>query len=266
MWLAWPSWQECDWRKKPPSGLRCELRLLFLVTKILSVVTMLAEEYSCLPLWALPVQRTGEMLEIKHYIWCLLCLRESIAAGYMWAPEAECVLSFPQPLPQVNFWPFLCRDELQDERLLENMESADHDIEGEHESKPQSKGLVFKIASKRKCSLTAYPLPCLRDQGSELSLCVAVCERASKHFCFLWGIKSAKSQQEILRDLWALMFAVSLPLFCLGFSSLVSLWRHHCGGWSSAVAKKPLFFLSYVHFVFLLDWITRWLYIFLSYA
>ncbi|NXX47504.1 TPC1 protein, partial [Tricholaema leucomelas] len=40
-------------------------------------------------------------------------------------------------------------DELQDEKLLENMESADHDLEGEHGSKPQSKGLVFKIASKR---------------------------------------------------------------------------------------------------------------------
>ncbi|NXA16288.1 TPC1 protein, partial [Sapayoa aenigma] len=39
-------------------------------------------------------------------------------------------------------------DELQDEQLLENMESAEHDLEGEG-TKPQPKGLVFKIASKR---------------------------------------------------------------------------------------------------------------------
>uniref|UniRef100_A0A8C8AGK0 Ion transport domain-containing protein n=1 Tax=Otus sunia TaxID=257818 RepID=A0A8C8AGK0_9STRI len=40
-------------------------------------------------------------------------------------------------------------DELQDEHLLDNMESAEHDLEGEGGTKPQSKGLVFKIASKR---------------------------------------------------------------------------------------------------------------------
>ncbi|NXU12589.1 TPC1 protein, partial [Pardalotus punctatus] len=40
-------------------------------------------------------------------------------------------------------------DELQDEQLLENMESAEHELEGEGGTKPQSKGLVFKIASKR---------------------------------------------------------------------------------------------------------------------
>ncbi|NXH19556.1 TPC2 protein, partial [Bucco capensis] len=40
-------------------------------------------------------------------------------------------------------------DELQDEQLLENMESSEHDLEGEGGRKPQSKGLVFKIASKR---------------------------------------------------------------------------------------------------------------------
>ncbi|NXL65538.1 TPC2 protein, partial [Chordeiles acutipennis] len=40
-------------------------------------------------------------------------------------------------------------DELQDEQLLDNMESAEHDPEGECGTKPQSKGLVFKIASKR---------------------------------------------------------------------------------------------------------------------
>ncbi|NWH62749.1 TPC2 protein, partial [Geococcyx californianus] len=40
-------------------------------------------------------------------------------------------------------------DELQDEQLLDNMESAEHDLEGESGTKPQSKGLLFKIASKR---------------------------------------------------------------------------------------------------------------------
>ncbi|NXX93703.1 TPC2 protein, partial [Centropus bengalensis] len=40
-------------------------------------------------------------------------------------------------------------DELQDEQLLDNMESAEHDFEGEGGTKPQSKGLLFKIASKR---------------------------------------------------------------------------------------------------------------------
>lgn len=40
-------------------------------------------------------------------------------------------------------------DELQDEQLLENMESSEHDLEGDTGAKPPSKGLVFKIASKR---------------------------------------------------------------------------------------------------------------------
>ncbi|NXN86443.1 TPC2 protein, partial [Bombycilla garrulus] len=40
-------------------------------------------------------------------------------------------------------------DELQQEQLLDNMESAEHELEGEGGAKPQSKGLVFKIASKR---------------------------------------------------------------------------------------------------------------------
>ncbi|NXX27248.1 TPC1 protein, partial [Nicator chloris] len=40
-------------------------------------------------------------------------------------------------------------DELQHEQLLDNMESAEHELEGEGGTKPQSKGLVFKIASKR---------------------------------------------------------------------------------------------------------------------
>ncbi|NXJ04561.1 TPC1 protein, partial [Odontophorus gujanensis] len=38
---------------------------------------------------------------------------------------------------------------LQDEQLLDNMESADNDLEGEGETKSHPKGLVFKIASKR---------------------------------------------------------------------------------------------------------------------
>ncbi|NXP45835.1 TPC1 protein, partial [Heliornis fulica] len=40
-------------------------------------------------------------------------------------------------------------DELQDEQLLDNMESAEQDLEGEGGTKPQPKGLMFKIASKR---------------------------------------------------------------------------------------------------------------------
>ncbi|NXA51524.1 TPC2 protein, partial [Nothocercus julius] len=40
-------------------------------------------------------------------------------------------------------------DELQDEKLIDNMESPEHDLEGEGGTKPQTKGLVFKIASKR---------------------------------------------------------------------------------------------------------------------
>ncbi|NXU45738.1 TPC1 protein, partial [Drymodes brunneopygia] len=40
-------------------------------------------------------------------------------------------------------------DDLQDEQLLDNMESVEHELEGEGGTKPQSKGLVFKIASKR---------------------------------------------------------------------------------------------------------------------
>eukprot|EP00076_Gallus_gallus_P018646 XP_015138848.1 two-pore calcium channel 3 isoform X1 [Gallus gallus] len=38
---------------------------------------------------------------------------------------------------------------LQDEQLLDNMESPDNDLEGEGGTKAQPKGLVFKIASKR---------------------------------------------------------------------------------------------------------------------
>lgn len=57
--------------------------------------------------------------------------------------------------PWGNFWSFLCRDELRDEQLLDNMEGAEHDLEGEGGMKAQPKGLVFKIASKRKCSFLA---------------------------------------------------------------------------------------------------------------
>ncbi|NWW44829.1 TPC1 protein, partial [Pedionomus torquatus] len=40
-------------------------------------------------------------------------------------------------------------DNFQDEQLLDNMETAEHDLEGEGGTKPQIKGLMFKIASKR---------------------------------------------------------------------------------------------------------------------
>ncbi|NWY39493.1 TPC1 protein, partial [Sylvia atricapilla] len=40
-------------------------------------------------------------------------------------------------------------DELQHEQLVDNMESAEHELEGEGGTKPQSNRLMFKIASKR---------------------------------------------------------------------------------------------------------------------
>lgn len=54
-------------------------------------------------------------------------------------------------------------DELQQEQLLDNMESAEHELEGEGGTKPQSKGLVFKIASKPPSPLPPQPFcaPCL---------------------------------------------------------------------------------------------------------
>ncbi|KFO14282.1 Two pore calcium channel protein 2 [Balearica regulorum gibbericeps] len=65
-------------------------------------------------------------------------------------------------------------DELQDEQLLGNMESAEHDLEGEGGAKPQSKGLVFKIASKRYRTVDALlqrmfeaEIP-LEDEGPSL--------------------------------------------------------------------------------------------------
>ncbi|NXO48268.1 TPC2 protein, partial [Aramus guarauna] len=65
-------------------------------------------------------------------------------------------------------------DELQDEQLLGNMESAEHDLEGESGTKPQSKGLVFKIASKRYRTVDALlqrmfeaEIP-LEDEGPSL--------------------------------------------------------------------------------------------------
>lgn len=112
-----------------------------------------------------------------------------------------------------NFWSFLCRDELQDEQLLDNMESAEHDLDGEGGTKPQPKGLVFKIASKRKCSPTMCPVFGLRGQGSEPSLVVAFSlGKLPRTSAFLWAIKPAKTQLEILRELWALLFAVFLFL------------------------------------------------------
>ncbi|NXT80537.1 TPC2 protein, partial [Zapornia atra] len=65
-------------------------------------------------------------------------------------------------------------DELQDEQLLENMESAEHDLEGEGGTKPQVKGLIFKIASKRYRTVDALlqrmfeaEIP-LEDEGPSL--------------------------------------------------------------------------------------------------
>ncbi|NXN97504.1 TPC2 protein, partial [Rhinopomastus cyanomelas] len=65
-------------------------------------------------------------------------------------------------------------DELQNEQLLENMENAEHSLEGEGETKPQSKGLVFKIASKRYRTVDALlqrmfeaEIP-LEDEGPSL--------------------------------------------------------------------------------------------------
>ncbi|NXS14395.1 TPC1 protein, partial [Neodrepanis coruscans] len=62
-------------------------------------------------------------------------------------------------------------DEIQDEQLLENMESADLEGEG---TKPQPKGLVFKIASKRYRTVDALlqrmfeaEIP-LEDEGPSL--------------------------------------------------------------------------------------------------
>ncbi|KFP27345.1 Two pore calcium channel protein 1 [Colius striatus] len=65
-------------------------------------------------------------------------------------------------------------DELQDEQLLDNMESAEQDLEGEGATKPQFKGLVFKIASKRYRTVDALlqrmfeaEIP-LEDEGPSL--------------------------------------------------------------------------------------------------
>lgn len=90
---------------------------------------------------ALPAQRTGEMLEKNPMAGACPAPPGSHRC---WAPRVGCA-----PFPG-NSWPFLCRDELQDEQLLDNMESAEYELEGEGGTKAQSKGLLFKIASKRK--------------------------------------------------------------------------------------------------------------------
>lgn len=111
------------------------------------------------------------------------------------------------PPTQGNFWPFLCRDELQDEQLLDNMESAEHNLEGEGGTKP-SKGLVFKIASKRKCSPPVCPVLCFRGQGSELSLIIALSLGKLPHAsASFWAIRAAKTYLEVFRELWTLIFA-----------------------------------------------------------
>ncbi|NXI73385.1 TPC2 protein, partial [Anseranas semipalmata] len=63
---------------------------------------------------------------------------------------------------------------LQDEQLLDNMESAEHDLEGEGGTKTQPRGLVFKIASKRYRTVDALlqrmfeaEIP-LEDEGPSL--------------------------------------------------------------------------------------------------
>ncbi|NXW89480.1 TPC1 protein, partial [Alopecoenas beccarii] len=65
-------------------------------------------------------------------------------------------------------------DELQDEQLLDNMEGAEHDLDGEGGTKPQAKGLMFKIASKRYRTVDALlqrmfeaEIP-LEDEGTSL--------------------------------------------------------------------------------------------------
>ncbi|KAK2520248.1 hypothetical protein Q9233_011588 [Columba guinea] len=65
-------------------------------------------------------------------------------------------------------------DELRDEQLLDNMEGAEHDLEGEGGMKAQPKGLVFKIASKRYRTVDALlqrmfeaEIP-LEDEGPSL--------------------------------------------------------------------------------------------------
>ncbi|KFQ30763.1 Two pore calcium channel protein 2, partial [Merops nubicus] len=65
-------------------------------------------------------------------------------------------------------------DELRDEQLLENMESAEHDLGGDAGAKPQAQGLLFKIASKRYRTVDALlqrmfeaEIP-LEDEGPSL--------------------------------------------------------------------------------------------------
>uniref|UniRef100_A0A8C6IZ82 Ion transport domain-containing protein n=1 Tax=Melopsittacus undulatus TaxID=13146 RepID=A0A8C6IZ82_MELUD len=65
-------------------------------------------------------------------------------------------------------------DELRDEQLLDNMESTEHDLQGDSGVKPPPKGLVFKIASKRYRTVDALlqrmfeaEIP-LEDEGPSL--------------------------------------------------------------------------------------------------
>ncbi|XP_023801814.1 uncharacterized protein LOC111942987 [Cyanistes caeruleus] len=84
-------------------------------------------------------------------------------------------------------------DELHHEQLLDNMESAEHELEGEGGTKSQSKGLVFKIASKPSSPLPPQPfcVPCLHEPPSGDTALVAevvLCQDTCFPFSFLYGL------------------------------------------------------------------------------
>lgn len=146
------------------------------------------------------------------------------------------------------------------------MESPDNDLEGEGGTKAQPKGLVFKIASKRKCCpvgsfrgvvnaavMAFFLLLFRRPRLWTVPVSCPVSEEVPKHFCFLWAIKAAKTWLELCWELWILLFlftsgAAFLPLsYSACLSSVASLWKHCLGGWGLAVAKKPVFSPSCMH-------------------
>lgn len=100
------------------------------------------------------------------------------------------------------------------------MESADNDLEGEGGTKAQPKGLVFKIASKRKCCPLFQVLSgvwwllllCLifflfrRLRFWTVTVSCPVSEEVPKHFCFPWAIRAAKTWLELCWELWILLF------------------------------------------------------------
>lgn len=156
---------------KAPSVSRCELRFPFLVTKSWLIFLKSGDSSSLsrspgssaglsasrrplvlalLPPVALPAQRTAEVLENNPMAGACPAPPGSRRC---WAPRVGCA-----PFPG-HSWPFLCRDELRDEQLLDSTESAEHELEGEGGTKAQSKGLLFKIASKPKCDPPGCPGP-----------------------------------------------------------------------------------------------------------